>query len=254
LHFVQQGEGPNIVFAHGFVMDHTMFAAQFEELPKTHRCVAYDMRGHGHSDCPDGPWTMQDLVDDLIEFGEGEAPHAHLVGMSIGGMTAVRAALQRPDLFRSLTLIDADAGPCDPNWVGPYKEFQATIERDGITDELVRSTVPLFYGQAFIDAEPDAIVFHVERVKEMPRVALVEGLRVLIERESVTDKLPGLTLPTLVIHGELDLSIPPGVGEETAKAIPGAEFVLIPGAGHTTPMEAPDAVNDALAAFYRRVD
>jgi len=254
IHYVEQGEGRNIVFAHGFVMDHTMFAAQFEELPTTHRCVAWDMRGHGRSDCPDGPWEMQDIVDDLIEFVESVAPHCHLVGMSLGGMTAVRLALQRPDLLHSLTLVDADAGGVDPNWEGSYRDFQATIEREGITEELVRSTAPLFYGPPFIEAQPEVIDFHVQRAHDMRPEALIEGLRVLIERPSVNDHLGEIKLPTLVIHGELDASIPVAVGEEMAKAIPGAEFVKIPGAGHTTPMEAPDAVNEALARFYQRVD
>ena len=91
IHYVEEGKGPAVVFAHGFCMDHTMYVSQFEELPDTYRCLAWDMRGHGRSECPPGPWTMQDIVVDLISFIEDtNAAPCHLVGMSLGGMIALR--------------------------------------------------------------------------------------------------------------------------------------------------------------------
>ena len=250
LHYVEQGDGDHIVFAHGYVMDHTMYAAQFEELPKNYHCVAWDMRGHGHSDTPDGPWTIDDLVADLAEFIEGVASPCHLVGMSLGGMTAVRVALDRPDLVRSLTMIDSSADALPAESVDDYHGFLRSIERDdGLTDELARSTLPLFYGQPYMDANPDAMTYHVDRATSMSQEALYEGLRVLTERGSVVDRLAEIKVPTLVIHGELDLAIEMKFGEQVANGVPGAKLVKIPGAGHSTPIEAPDAVNEALSLF-----
>ena len=255
IHYVEEGKGPAVVFAHGFCMDHTMYAPQFEDLPETYRCVAWDLRGHGRSECPPGPWTMYDLVTDLIAFIEGtEVRPCHLVGMSIGGMIAVRLAILRPDLVRSLVLIDtsADAEPDDVAVV--YRGFQEQIvSNDGIPDELAEGTLPIFYGPSFIEANPDAMKFHVEREKQMPTTALVQGLEALLGRDSVVDRLGEIRVPTLVIHGTADQAIPMERGEELADGIPGAELIRVPDAGHTTPLETPDVVNEALAGFFARV-
>lgn len=253
IHYVEQGGADPVVFAHGFVMDHTMFAPQFEDLPDTHRCIAWDLRGHGMSQCPPGPWSLQDTVDDLIAFIEGvDAAPCHLVGMSIGGMQAVRVALQRPELVRSLVLIDTSADAEEPDAIPLYQGFQDTIEADGMTDELARSTLPIFYAERFLTNERDAVEIHVARALSMPRESFVEGLRALIGRDSVVDKLGGIRVPTLVIHGEQDAAIGVHQAERLRDGIPGAELLLVPDAGHTTPLEAPDVVNAALARFLAR--
>ena len=255
IHYVEEGKGPAIVFAHGFCMDHTMYAAQFEDLPDTYRCFAWDMRGHGRSECPPGPWTMQDLVVDLISFIESvNAWPCHLVGMSIGGMIGVRLAIQREDLVRSLVLIDtsADSEPAEVAEV--YRGFQETIaSNDGIPEELARGTLPIFYGAKFSEEHPEVLDIHVDRETEMPTTALVQGLDALLGRDSVVDRLGEIRVPTLVIHGEADQAIPIARGEELAAHVPGAELIRVPDAGHTTPIEAPDVVNEALAGFFARV-
>lgn len=255
IHYVEQGRGPCVVFAHGFVMDHTMFAAQFEDLPDHYRCIAWDMRGHGHSEWPPGPWSMQDLVVDLIRFIEDlNAAPCHLVGMSIGGMMAVRLGIQREDLLRSLVLVDTSADAEPPDSAELYRGFQANIAAsDGISEELARSTLPIFYGPGFMERQPDALEVHVDRETKMPAEPVIEGLRALINRDSVVDRLAEVHVPTLVIHGELDSAIPMARAEELASRIPRAELIRVPGAGHTTPLETPDVVNKALAEFFADV-
>ncbi len=146
LHYVEEGKGPAIVFVHELGMDHTMYAAQFEDLPDTYRCLAFDMRGHGRSDCPPAPWTMQDIVVDLIAFieGTGAAP-CHVVGSSWGGMVALRAVIQREDLFRSLVLLATSPDAEDPEWVSLYRGYESSVEEnDGVTEDLARLTLPVF--------------------------------------------------------------------------------------------------------------
>jgi pimeloyl-ACP methyl ester carboxylesterase len=254
IHYVQQGQGPAVVFAHGFVMDHTMFAPQFEDLPDTYRCVAWDMRGHGASDCPPGPWTMQDTVVDMIDFIEatGTAP-CHLVGMSWGGMIAMRVAIQREDLVRSVVLIDTDAGAEGAEQTALYTGYADTVAEQGVTRELVEATLPLFYAEKYRTTQPDGIAVHIDRATDMPREAIVEGVRALVSRDSVLDRLGEIRVPALVIHGEEDAAQPIANGQRLADGIPGARLVRIPEAGHTSPLEAPDAVNLALAEFLASV-
>jgi pimeloyl-ACP methyl ester carboxylesterase len=255
IHYVEEGKGPAVVFAHGFCMDHTMYAAQFEDLPDSYRCTAWDMRGHGRSECPPGPWTMQDLVVDLIAFIEGvNARPCHLVGMSIGGMIGMRVAMQREDLVRSLVLIDTTAGVYPDDLVSVYRGFQEQIaENDGIPDELAEGTLPIFYGPTYMDANPEALKFHIEREQAMPATALVQGLEALIGRDSLIERLGEIRVPTLVIHGEVDQALDVTDGEALAEGIPGADLIRVPDAGHTTPLETPDVVNEALAGFFARV-
>lgn len=255
IHYVEEGDGPAVLFAHGFCMDHQMFAAQFEELPNTFRCIAWDMRGHGRSETPASPWTMQDLVVDLIAFitDVGAAP-CHLVGMSIGGMIALRVAIQREDLLRSIVLVDTSAASEPADVAELYRGFQTTIaDNDGIPEDLARGTLPIFYGPKFMDEQPEALDYHVQRETGMATTALVEGLDALLGRESVVDRLGEIHVPTLVIHGEADQAIPIARAEEIASGIPEAELVRVPNAGHTTPVESPDVVNEALAGFLGRV-
>jgi pimeloyl-ACP methyl ester carboxylesterase len=253
IHYVEQGSGDAVVFAHGFVMDHTMFAAQFEDLPHMYRCIAWDMRGHGASACPPGPWSLQDIVEDLAAFIDGvDAAPCHLAGMSIGGMAAVRVALQHPELVRSLILIDTSADTEDTDKIPQYQAFASVIEADGLQDDLVDATLPLFYADKYRASEPDAIAIHADRSKHMAREALVEGIRALVGRDSVVDGLGDIRVPVLVIHGEDDIAIPMAQAEALASGIAGASLVRVPEAGHTTPMEAPDAVNQAIGTFLGR--
>jgi pimeloyl-ACP methyl ester carboxylesterase len=253
-HYVEEGHGPSVVFAHGFLFDHAMFAAQFEELPEKYRCIARDMRGHGRSECPDGPWSMQDMVVDLIRFIEDvDAAPCHMVGMSIGGMIAVRVALQREDLVRSLVMIDSTAGAEDPGAAEAYAAYQARADReDGIDEDFARETMGFFFSQTFMEQHPDVIDIQVGRATSAPTIAVVEGLRALIHRDSVVDRLNEIRVPALAIHGEADLTIPISNAEEFAAGV-GAELVRVPGAGHTTPLEAPDVVNEALTRFLAGV-
>ncbi len=255
IHYVEEGHGPSVVFAHGFLFDHTMFAAQFEELPDKYRCLAWDMRGHGRSECPDGPWSMQDLVVDLISFIDGtNAAPCHLIGFSIGGMAAVRVALQREDLVRSLVLIDSSADAEDPGAAEAFTGYQARADReDGINEEFAREVMPFFFALPFIEANPDVMDIQVDRETKTPRTTVVEGLRALIHRDSVIDRLPHLRMPALAIHGEDDLAAPIAHGEDFANGVAEAELVRIPNAGHTTPMETPDVVNEALSGFLTGV-
>jgi pimeloyl-ACP methyl ester carboxylesterase len=256
IHYVEQGEGQPVVFAHGFLMDHTMYAPQFEETPDTHRCIAWDMRGHGFSECPPGPWTMQDTVDDWAAFISDvcDGP-AHVVGMSWGGMISIRLALQHPELVRSLVLIDTSAGGEEDDKVELYRGYQQAVldlEGDEIPDDLAALSLPLLFGQTYLtDIEADKV--HVARIKDMDHTAIVEGLNALIGRDSVVDRLGEIRVPTLVVHGAEDASIPLVRAETLASGIPDAELKVLPGIGHTPPLEAPDEMSSLLAAFLARV-
>ena len=254
IHYVEQGEGPAVVFVHGLVLDHTMFEAQFEDLPERYRCIALDLRGHGRSDSPDGPWSMQDSVDDVIAFVDGvNAAPCHLVGMSWGGMIALRIGVQRPELVRSLVLIDTAAGATRGDQRQQQDWFMDKLLEDGLSDEIIAASVPVMFGERYQADQADGVAVYMDRLRTMDPNGAIEGMRAVMERDSVLDRLPDIRVPTLVIHGEQDASTPMSEAEAIAGGIPGAELIRIPDAGHATPLEAPDAINIALAEFFARV-
>jgi pimeloyl-ACP methyl ester carboxylesterase len=254
MHFVEEGRGPAVVFVHEMGFDHTMYAAQFEDLPDRYRCIGLDLRGHGRSDLPAPPWSMQDVVVDLIAFLEGtNARPAHLVGTSWGGMLALRTAIQREDLVRSLVLIGTSPMAEDPRWVQLYRGYERDVEsKDGVSEELARQTVPIFYGEPFITSQSAAVEIHVDRLRKMPATAIVESLRMVNDREEMLGRLGDVRVPTLVIHGELDAAVAISHAEALAGGVPGAELVRVPDCGHIPSLEAPDIVNEAIAGFLAR--
>lgn len=249
IHYVEEGSGEAVVFVHGLVMDHTMYAAQFEDLPDQFRCIALDLRGHGRTECPPGPWSMQDSVDDVIAFIEatGAAP-CHFVGMSWGGMIGVRVAVQRPELVRSLVLIDTSVDAEGPDQLAMERGFQEWIEEAGLTDEVVEAAAPVLFGERY-RADGTAMAVYSDRLKSMKPEAVIEGLRAVMERDSLMDRLGSLSIPVLVIHGEDDAAQPISEAEKAAARIPGARLVRLAGVGHSAPLEAPDEVNAALLDF-----
>ncbi|MGH7860538.1 MAG: alpha/beta fold hydrolase [Candidatus Binatia bacterium] len=252
IHYVEEGSGEAVVFVHGLVMDHTMYAAQFEDLPDQFRCIALDLRGHGRTECPPGPWSMQDSVDDVIAFIEAvDAAPCHFVGMSWGGMIGARVAVQRPELLRSLVLIDTSIDADGPEQLELERGFREWIEQAGLTDEVVAAAMPVLFGERY-RADETAMAAYADRVTSMKPEAVVEGLRAVMERGSVTDRVGTLAIPVLVIHGEADAAQPVSEADKTAGLIPGARLVRLPGVGHTAPLEAPDEVNAALADFLTR--
>lgn len=105
------GDGPEtILFSHGYLANHTMFEPQIEALKDDFLCVGYDQRGHGQSEVTKDGYELDNLVTDAISLVESlEIGPVHFVGVSVGGMVGMRMALRRPDLLRSLTLIDTSA-------------------------------------------------------------------------------------------------------------------------------------------------
>ena len=150
LHYEEYGSGDEtIVFAHGYLMSHKMFAAQIDVLKDRYRIIAYDHRCHGGSEVVKTPFGMYDLVDDgaaLIDKLVGGP--VHFMGMSTGGYVGVRLMVNRPELLKSVVLMDTSAESESAESIGQYN-LMLTVVRYLGQRAVFRKAVAMLMGEKF---------------------------------------------------------------------------------------------------------
>ncbi|MCF2870859.1 alpha/beta fold hydrolase [Octadecabacter sp. G9-8] len=233
------GTGPTIVMAHCLGLDHTVWDGVADLLPD-HRVIRYDLRGHGASDAPDGPYSMGTLVADAETICDAlDLKDVVFIGLSVGGLIAQGLAVKRLDLVRAMVLSNTAAKLGQP---GPWHARAKAARADGM--------------DGIADATADR--WHVKRVESADsaiaqlKQANPEGYAATCEAIAGTDfytPTSGLRLPTLAIAGSLDGATPPDLVRETADLIPGSDFHLIKGAGHIPPVTHPRDVTAVLHGF-----
>jgi 3-oxoadipate enol-lactonase len=245
------GSGPTVLFSHGLLYTLRMWDAQIAALRARFRCVAYDHRGQGQSDAPATGLDMDSLTEDAAALiASLRLGPVHFVGMSMGGFVGMRLAARRPELLRSLVLIDTSGGPEPPENVPRYRRLEWVARWIGTWPVLGRVQAIMHGASARRDPARAAdlrawrkYLLHVD-ARAMGRA--LEGV---LQRESAMPLLPAIRCPTLVMVGEEDTATVPARAEELAAGIAGARLVRIPRAGHMSPIDAPEAVTAQLGPF-----
>lgn len=248
LFYREAGEGPAAIFIHGFPLDHSLWLDQLKGLAHVRRCIALDLRGFGRSDpIIDPVLTMEMHADDVAEFAKAVGvDHFDVVGLSMGGYVALALQELRPRMVRSLALLDTRATADGPEARAGRDTMIARVldgGREALAGEMVRgllSRAPTPRSQARLRSM-------VEGTRYETLTAAIEGMK---ERKDRTFLLPRISVPTLVVGGEEDALISADDTRALAAAIPGARTTIVPGAGHLTPLEKPDAVNHALIELF----
>lgn len=245
--------GETIAFSHGLLWGTELFAAQIEALRGRYRCIAWDHRGQGQSasdlnrECIGMELVWQDAVAVLEKLGTGPV---HFCGLSMGGFVGMRMAARRPDLVRSLMLLETSSDPEPVENLKKYRLLISVVKLFG--PRVVRGQVaPIMLGRTILtDAsrrvERDRYTALMSRRRDGWRA--VNGV---IDRAGVHDELARITARTLIVVGDEDVATPLPRSERIAKAIAGARLVQIPRAGHSSPVEEPAAVTAAIESFLR---
>lgn len=245
------GEGPPVLFSHGLLWDTRLFAPQVAALRARHRCIAYDHRGQGRSEVTADGYDMDTLAADAAALIErlGVAP-VHFVGLSMGGFVGLRLAIRRPELLRSLVLIDTSADPEARAKIPRYRLLNFVARWFGF-GPVVDRVMPILFGPTFLGdgARGAERAEYRSRLLALDRIGTPRAVRGVIERAGVSDQLHRIRTPTLVLVGEEDSATPPDRAQALAAGIAGARLVRIPGAGHTSTLEQPAAVSAEIAAF-----
>jgi pimeloyl-ACP methyl ester carboxylesterase len=247
-----------VVFAHGLLWSGRMFDAQVAELADRFRCVTFDFRGQGRSEVTAGGYDLETLSDDAAALIEalGCAP-CHFVGLSMGGFIGMRLAARRPELVRSLVLMEtsADAEPAAnvPRYrlLGGIVRMLGTFGMRLVMPRVMR----IMFGRTFLEdpaRDAERRLWRERGMANRPR-GVTRALRGVIERKPIHGELGKIAVPTLVMVGDEDVATVPAKAERIHAAIPGSRLVVIPGAGHTSSVEQPELVNAALEGFLASV-
>lgn len=243
--------GETIAFSHGLLWGTELFAAQIEALRGRYRCIAWDHRGQGQSapdlnrECIGMELVWQDAVALLHKLGTGAV---HFCGLSMGGFVGMRMAARRPDLVRSLILLETSSDPEPVENLKKYRLLIRVVKLFG--PRVVRGQVaPIMLGRTILtDAsrrdELDRYTKLMSRRRDGWRA--VNGV---IDRAGVHDELARITARTLVVVGDEDVATPLPRAEKIAGAIAGSRLITIPHAGHSSPVEEPAAVITAIESF-----
>ena len=251
------GEQPPVVFLHGFLFDGRQFDAQIAALSDSYRCITVDFPGQGRSARSTFGYSTENLSAAMAlaikELGVGPV---HLVGLSMGGFAGMRIAVRQPNLLRSLTLLNTSAEP-HARAKMPKQMLLASIARvagvglqpvlDGAEEEM--------YGLAFrTDPETGAIrQLWRERWSDSDRSGLFHTLMDMMRRSDFRPSLSEINVPTLIISGGVDVSLPPEHSREMHALIPDSTYRELPEVGHSSAIEGAAEVTAILQRFLAAV-
>jgi pimeloyl-ACP methyl ester carboxylesterase len=243
-----RGEGPPVLFVHGFPLDHAMWSHQLAALDGW-RCIAPDLRGAGDSDVPSEDYTMGRYADDLRAACDAlDVADAVCCGFSMGGYVLFEFLRRYRSRVRALVLCDTRPEADTAEGKRARDENAALVEHDGI-GALAERVVPKLFGATTRAGRPELVEQVWAMALRQPAAGVIGALRAMRDRPDSTALLSGIAVPTLVVHGADDEVAPPAVARAMAARIPGARYVELGGAGHLAPLEQPEGVTRALREF-----
>jgi 3-oxoadipate enol-lactonase len=252
LYFEQHGTGPEaVIFAHGLLMSGRMFDQQVDTLKDRYRCITFDFRGQGQSEVTPGGYDMDTLTGDAAALIRelGCAP-CHFLGLSMGGFVGMRLAIHSPELIKSLMLLETTADPEPAENVAKYRRLNFVARWFSLS--LVASPVmKIMFGKKFL-TDPSRAAFRSDlrlRILRNHRVGITRAVMGVITRQGVYDQLDQIKTPTLIVVGDQDVATEPAKAERIHARIRGSKLRIIPGAGHSSSIEEPEAVNAAIVEF-----
>ena len=256
---ISRGKGAPILFSHGVTLSTRVWVKQFEKLPEQRfRCIGFDHRGHGDSECGDSGHSIANLAEDVRTVLERMDLHdAVLVGHSMGGIALQAFAFHYPEMaaerVRGMVLMSTLAKTylSGSSWLRKMFE-RLTGGGPSAGDLMTQQNLGFFLARVGFGRDPQAS--HVELVREMiavcPKAASQEAVTALVGLD-MTDELPEIRVPTLVLSGSADVIAPPAQGRRIAELIPDARLEVFKGAGHMLMLERTDEVNALITEFAR---
>lgn len=237
---------PALVFINSLGTDFRSWQQVVPAFAERFRIIRYDKRGHGLSEAPDAPYTMDQHIDDLAgllkQLGVRDAV---VVGLSIGGLIAMGLATHYPDLVRALVLSNTAAKIGTPEM---WQQRMDTISEGGI-EALSTPILERWFSASYRASHPDEMAGWHAMLTRTPVQGYL-GSCAAIRDTDFRQAVSSLSLPTLCIAGSDDGATPPDLVRETAGLIPDAAFAEIAGVGHLPCIEAPQVMIAEIETFF----
>lgn len=251
LHYEESGQGSPLLLLHGLGSSNLDWEYQTAALASRYRVIAMDMRGHGRSDKPDERYSMAGFATDVAALiDQLRLGPVHLVGISMGGMIGFQLGVDRPELLKSLTIINS--GP-EVKVRGP-RDVITLVKRWTLSRLLSLDKVATGLGRILFP-KPSQVELRLKIQRRWPRNdkrAYLASLDAIIGW-GVRERLARITCPTLVVTGDRDYT-PVALKEAYVAELPNARLAVIDDSGHATPMDQPDIFNALLLDFLGEVE
>jgi 3-oxoadipate enol-lactonase len=246
VHAVVEGpaDAPVLLLSNSLGADLAMWNPQVPALTRHFRVVRYDTRGHGRSPVPDGDSTIDDLADDVVALLDRLGiDRAHVAGLSIGGMTALRLAARDPHRVATLAVLCSSAHPGNEQ---SWRDRASTVRAQG-TGAIADAVISRWFTPDFAAAHPKVIDELRETFAAHPDEGYASCCAVLAGLD-LRPELARISAPTLVVSGAEDAALPPEHQQVIADGITGAQLLSVSPGAHLANIEQADRVTDALIA------
>ncbi len=252
LHVVERGNGPPLLFVHGFPLDHQMWHGQIEAFSQDFRVIAPDLRGFGDSEANLEDVSMATFADDLASLLDVllvDQP-VSFCGLSMGGYVAWQFWKRHRPRLDKLILCDTRAAADSREAAEARRETAERVLEQG-TGMLVDTMIPKLFSTKTRNTNPAIVDATATVIRNANARGVAAALRGMAGRPDVTSWLPDVQVPTLVICGQHDAISAVSEMQTLADQLPEATFVVIPECGHMAPLEDPEYVNQALRTFLQ---
>jgi len=245
----RNGKAPRrtIVLSHALGCDLTMWDDLANVLAQDNRVICYDQRGHGSSDAPADLYSIADLADDAARLlRELDSGPVVWVGLSMGGMVGQELALRHPALVGALVL--ANTTSSYPELVrATWQQRIDTVRTQGITS-IADAVMGRYFHDAFRAAKSATVARFRQRLISTDVDGYI-GCCHAVGTVDTTERLARITMPTLVIAGDLDQGTPLAMAQTLVEKIPQAQLTVLQEASHLSPIEQPQAFANAICTF-----
>jgi 3-oxoadipate enol-lactonase len=239
-----------VLLIHGYPLSNMLWDPQIADLSDVARLIAPDLRGHGMTDATEPPYTMKLFAEDCAALLDqlGLTGPIVVAGLSMGGYIALEFCRRFPERVSGLILASTRAG-ADSDEAKKSRDQAAGVAIAEGTPAIADSMLPKLLAKENYTEQPELVEFVFDMMLETSEDGIVGALAAMRDRPDSTPDLPGLEIPTLILHGADDQLIPVAEAEAMAAVMPSAKLVIVPDAGHLPNLEQPDFFNDAVREF-----